>query len=133
MKNQPKFYLKIIAVLVLTFIISQFFVNEVFIAKSPVVRPDLVAYLAGKIGNPFSGFIARQPSTGKEEDLSNVPFHELAKGVSAKSKGNTSLTVIKINQIDWVVYTVKVRGVTRIVRIPKGQALPPQTVIDKLN
>ena len=145
-------YLKILAVFLVALLISKILTNNIFLAGSPKIRPNLGNYLAFKIKNTTANLLAKItinfPSFPKRQNLeiaTSQPITEqetmnflkgslkpVAKGVSAASKDNYSYTVYKMDEIEWVQisYTLKDGRVINI-EYPKGTNPPPKEIYEE--
>lgn len=141
MKNK-KLYLKIIGVIVISFIVVKLGSNEIFIANTPKIRPDIFARVNVLISNNI-GFIAQLFNKNNknlaevekrrvEEYLKDIPLKIAAKGIYAKSRGNMSYTLIKENEVEWIVYTFNIKGKEIKIKVPKGQSPPSQDLLEKI-
>ncbi len=129
MKQRP-FYLKILVALGIGYFIASILTKNVFIVNSPRLRQNLgqylLAQLTGVINNSGS-FLANVVGGRKtpEQALGNVPLQQVAKGVYAKNGNGYSYTIIKENEVEWVVYKTILNGKQITIKIPKGQMPPP--------
>lgn len=127
----------IVIILALSFFMSSFFLKEVFVNNSPIVRPHLDSYIAMRIRG-ISAFIAKlQGKELKEKTLEErsaalekVAFSQVAKGVSAREKDGVSETRYEMNKIKWVEHSYKTRaGTTITIKVPEGMDPPPEGVL----
>lgn len=146
--NKKFFYIKILIVIVLSIVAVKIITPEIFLANTPRFRPDLNNYLASKANDLFGSgnFIANlfnwrfEPSQEQlaqtveatKEKLKGVPFQQLTKGVYAKSGGNTSYTIIKENEIEWLEYTFNVKGREIKIKVPRGEEPLSQELLEKI-
>jgi len=151
--------IKTLLIILISYLTSILLIQNVFLANSPEIRPNLGVYLASKVKNTFNrlgGNLAslikfpknlslnsitnRGSSTGSTtssnntvvEKLKNQPSNVLTKGVYAKTEGGNTLIEIDTSQIDFVEYTFNVNGKEIKVKMPKDQPTPPAQVLEKL-
>lgn len=122
-------YLKLILVLAVSFLISSFCDRRVFLAHSPKVNPFFIPELAQSVTHPFRSVRTYLASItiftpSPEKALKDVPFSVIAPGVYAKTKGNTSYTLIKEDEVVYVEYQLNIDGKIIKVKVPQGQPAP---------
>ncbi len=132
------FYIKIFSAILL----GIFFVNvlnkEIFIAGTPRIRQDVgVRFIASlkQLTSIPSEFIARlrnNKSTPTSQNLANVPYHMVSKGVYAKETGVTSVKLYKENEVQWLVYTFQFKGKTYKIRYAAGDSPPNPQLLEKI-
>jgi len=139
---------RIFFVLVLAYLISNFSTENIFLANSPKIRPNLGSYLLAKFNTVKTNVLARLnfnfnlfPSLNQQAnftaadrqtfDLLKNTLKHVTKGVNAASKDNYSYTEFNLNEIEWarVTYTLK-NGQTITVEYPKGTEPPPQALFE---
>ena len=139
---------RIFFVLVLAYLISNFSTENIFLANSPKIRPNLGSYLLAKFNTVKTNVLARLnfnfnlfPSLNQQAnftaadrqtfDLLKNTLKPVTKGVNAASKDNYSYTEFNLNEIEWarVTYTLK-NGQTITVEYPKGTEPPPQALFE---
>lgn len=153
MINQKiSFYLKIFVIFAVAIFISQSSINNIFLANSPKIRPNLGSYLAFKFKNTTANLLAKItinfPSFPKRQDseiATSQPITEhktmnflkealkpVAKGVSAASKDNYSYTFYDMDEVEWVPisYTLKDGRVINI-EYAKGTEPPPKEIYEE--
>lgn len=138
---------KISLVLFLSFFISSLSVENVFLANSPKIRPNLPGFLMAKITATKDNILAKInfdfnlfPSPSRNNTVAEsqtVQFLKeslkpVTKGVSAASKDEYSYTKFKVNEIEWarVTYTLK-SGKTITIEYPKGTEPPPKEIYEE--
>ena len=138
--------LKIFLILFFSFLVSYFSINNIFLANSPRIRPNLDRYFLAKINNvkdnilakinsnfllPKNIFVADQNKNPPIEFLKN-DLKPITKGVSAATKDNYSYTEFKLNEIEWVriTYTLK-NGKQLTIQYPKGTNPPPKEIYEQ--
>lgn len=136
MKN--KFYLKIFFVFFLTYLITNFLIKEVFLANGLKVRPNLLSYLSTRVSdliriesNRFISLFKKSPDI--KEELKDVPFHMVTKGIYGKSRGNYSYTEVRLNETEWIEYTFNIKGIEIKIKVPKGQNPPNQKMLEEIS
>jgi len=122
-------YLKLILVLAVSFLISSFCDRRVFLAHSPRINPFFGTELAENFTHPFRSVRTYLASItiftpSPEKALKDVPFSVIAPGVYAKTKGNTSYTLIKEDEVVYVEYQLNIDGKIIKVKVPQGQPAP---------
>ncbi|HLL60887.1 MAG TPA: hypothetical protein VK338_04175 [Candidatus Nitrosocosmicus sp.] len=136
--KDKKTYIKILIALVFAYFIGSFVNNEIFIADSPTVRPNLRGHFIAKIDSfaeKRAPFLAKWIYNFKtsEEKLANTPFTVLTKGVYAKSATNIAYIEYKKDEIDWLEYTFIVKGKEVKINVPKGQNPPSQEIVENFH
>lgn len=146
-KNLTKLFLA----LTLAYFVSSFSIENIFLADSPMVRPNLDTYFLAKISNTKDNILAKLnfdfslpnfnllPSNNLAENRNmeeKIKFlkstlQPVAKGVSAAEKDGYSYTEFKLDEIEWaqITYTLK-SGKTVTIQYPKGTNPPPQAIYD---
>lgn len=139
---------RIFFVLVLAYLISNFSTENIFLANSPKIRPNLGSYLLAKFNTVKTNVLARlnfnfnlfqslnqqanfTAADRQTFDLLKNTLKPVTKGVNAASKDNYSYTEFNLNEIEWarVTYTLK-NGQTITVEYPKGTEPPPQALFE---
>jgi hypothetical protein len=145
MNQKFNFYIRIVLILLIAFLLSKSLSNNIFLADSPKIRPNLDTYFLAKINTtkdnilaklnfnfsfPKNNFVANQSRNQTIEFLKNN-LHPITKGVSAATRDNYSYTEYKVNEIEWVrvTYTLK-NGKTINIEYPKGTNPPPQGIYE---
>lgn len=153
MKDQLKKYLGIFLVLAVAVVISHLTIKNVFLANSPIIRPNLSSTLASLIKEKSSSLavlinsLRSKPTTStitakreekevsieKTQELKNIPFSPVAKGVYAKSDRGHTIINLRLNEIEFVEHIFKLSNGQEVkINIPKGAAAPPQELLDKI-
>ena len=140
MRNRIDLYSRISVAIVLAFITSQLLVQEVFLAHSPNIRPDIADrvvetslafinidnYIAFFKGNDFG---PRDPSSpgNIQRNLAEQTLQPTAiKGVYAKENEYARHTEIIHDEIDWIeIFYERKDGTIEKIRIPRGTEPPP--------
>ncbi len=142
---------KIFLVLVLAYFISSFSIENVFLANSPKIRPNLDQYFLAKINVTKENILAKLnfnfllpqfnqgsnnslvANQNREEQINFLKstLKPITKGVSASEKNGYSYTEFKLDEIEWaqITYTLK-NGKTITIQYPKGTEPPPQAIYD---
>ena len=134
-------YTRITIALVGALVMSEFLIQDVFVASTPRVRPDLADHLVTQTlalvnidnyiaffrGNKNNTTLVASNENDAKEKLKKVPFGPtLIKGVYAKEIENASVIEIRVPEIDWVpVSYTKVNGEVVQLYIPRGEEPPP--------
>lgn len=146
--------IKIIIVLLLSIVLSKLFIDNVFLAQSPMIRQNLGQYLVAKLNfgtkirNYLSSikttFIPSQSSGSQKNQIAlqqsptvlpdNNYLKPISKGVYAveDGQGNIKKVEFKLGEMEWVEYTFYIRGKEIKVKMPKDQQPPSQSILDKM-
>lgn len=149
MKKKNQFYIKLISVIAISFLIANFLNSEIFLASSPQVRPNLMAYLSGRVEdlrNDPKTYIAslfivndgKVKNLSKSEgekiekkfeniiktSLSKKEFIPLGKGVYAKESDQLKYQVVKIRETELIEYSYTINGKEIKIYVNKGD-IPP--------
>lgn len=143
--------IKTILVLALAFAVSQLIGRTVFVADSPLIRRNLVKYIATNISLLMSrvdlsflsfNFLKRsgqnnvviQPTTNRQNNQQNIPLKQISKGIYAAEDNQGKIIKIeyRLNEIDWVKYTFIVNGKQVTLIIPKNEPTPKMDVLKKI-
>lgn len=123
----------------ISFFLSAFISQEIFIGNSPTVRPHLDSYLAMKVRilvNPATTFIARLRGGNSNNEsnstiearksiLENTPFSQVATGVAARERDGVAEVKYELNNIKWIEYSYTTSAGTVVkIQIPEGQSPP---------
>jgi hypothetical protein len=140
MRNKIDLYSRISIALVLAFLTSELLVQEVFLARSPNIRPDFSDRLVEtslafvNIDNYRSlfqgnGFFRKDENSPRliEENLASKPFIQTGiKGVYARETEKAKQTEIVYDEIDWVeIFYETKSGTMEKIKIPRGTEPPP--------
>lgn len=131
---------KIILVLILSFFLSSLLIENVYIGYTPVIRKNLSNELIAKINAIFKNKNKIQ-NIIPEKNL-NLSFYEkinknlftpISKGVYAQplEKGGEYI-LIKNEEIDWVEYTIVIKGKELKIKVPKGEKPPDQKMLERI-
>ncbi len=131
-------YLKIFSGIFIAMVLINILNKEIFIAGTPRIRQDVgVRFIASlkQLTSIPSEFIARlrnNKSTPTSQNLANVPYHIVSKGVYAKESGVTSVKLYKENEVQWLVYTFQFKGKTYKIRYAAGDSPPNPQLLEKI-
>lgn len=138
-------YSKLGAIMLVSFFLASFLNEEVFVNNSPKVRNNLPEHLAGRGqefiaslpfigtgGSKTSSQIAKQAEETVNGSLKDIPFSQVAKGVSAKENDELKYTIIKDNEVEWIEYTFMVKGKEVKIKVRAGAEPPPKERIEQL-
>lgn len=133
-KRKLIFYSKIVFVLFLTFLLTQFLSKEVFISDSPKVRRDVWQHLASLPSRymeepeylvntlfvvessptgdytPFESMYAFFTIRTLENTLQRIPLDDLAPGVYARETDEIRQTVLDTSEHSWLEQEIEVNG-----------------------
>lgn len=140
--RERKYYLKIIGILVLSFIISTLLNGSVFMKNTARIRPNLGKIIISKIVSvptflsqiPLPSFKLpaifnqTQPS-GQPPSIENSSLSKISQGVYAEKNNTTSYTLIKEKEIDWKEYSIEIKGSVVKIRVPAGENAPTAEMI----
>ena len=146
-------YLKIFLVLVIAYYIADFSVNNLFLANSPRLRPNLYDYFLAKINTVKENLLSRlkinffqttqmanlaedKAEDKKREEIMMFLKNNLkpiTKGISAASKDGYHYSEFRLDEIEWVriTYTLN-NGETITIEYPKGTEPPPKEYYEDL-
>lgn len=119
--------------------------EEIFINNSPTFRPHIGNYLLARVqgiggqGVDLMAFIKGKPSQNDEigastdtqvaERLGTIPLKAVSKGVYAKEDEKIKYTEVREGEVEWRVYTVKIKGKDVTIKVPADKArFTPQQV-----
>jgi len=142
MIDNIKKYGQIMGTLLLAYFVSIIVGDTVFMNKTPVMRPNLMQYIAIKTQSQFNTLIAglginngkQSPASDVksyaqvEKSMDSIPFSQLTKGVYAKDNGVNSITVIKSGELETVEYSYVINGKIVKIRVPKNFPLSEQQI-----
>ena len=121
-------YLKIFFLLSVAYIISNFFIKNIFLANSPKLNPFFVQNMfAKKTITPNNNTYSQNI-----EEALNVPLKKVSQGVYAGEKNNIKVFEIRTGELEYLEYTFKVNGKEVKIKVPKGQEAPSPEVMDVL-
>lgn len=143
--------IKTILVLALAFAVSQVIGRTVFVADSPLIRRNLVQYIAtnisllmSRVDLSFLSFnflkgssqnnVAVQPTANQQNNEQNIPLKQISKGIYAAEDNQGKIIKIeyRLNEIDWVKYTFIVNGKQVTLIMPKNEPTPKMDVLKKI-
>ena len=157
-----KKYLKIFLLLGAAFIISDFSIKNVFLAKSPKFNPFFTQNIIAKVSNiwtkttNFFAFRSIFPSSNDQINQANfnqkptnqtftlkeapkdiiealnTPLTKVSQGVYAGEKNNIRVYEIRTNEIEYLEYTFNINGKEVKIKVPKDQQPPSQEVVEAL-
>jgi hypothetical protein len=139
MRNKS-FYIKIALVVLVSFAAVKGLSNEIFIADSPRLRPDMGENIARRLDALIpkgKSQIAQEAPPGAnvkpiQEILADVPLKEVAQGVYAKEGDGMNYTIFKEEEMEFVLYTFTIRGEEVKLRVPKDSEPPSQEELEKI-
>jgi hypothetical protein len=137
MKNNIKKYSKLGVALIGAFLFSFIFSDGIFVNNSPIVRRDIPHYYALKFDKTAIGkvpFMAKLIYNFKypSEKLQDLPLIPVARGVSAKEKGNVIYSQVNVGELKLIQYTFEVNGKQIKIRVPEGDTPPTQDELEKI-
>jgi len=128
-------------------LISSFLVNTIFIGDSPRLLPhpeqqlmrglqNNASYVAMMI-NPslkqkMNGSSPTESLTALMKKMENVPMQQIAKGTYAKSNEGVTINIVKLDEMLYKEYIYHVNGKEIKIRVPEGQEVPSQDMVEKL-
>jgi len=152
--NMFKNKIKILLVLIFSFLIANLVITSVFIAGTPKINPFFAQNLVAKMNNILPKFNQKQQSpqlasqsnqllltpaifnksgTTQQEtipqEVNNVINNSMKKvttGVYAGERDGTEVYQVKTNEISYNEYTININGKEVKVRVPEGEKLPGQ-------
>lgn len=152
-----KKYFKIFLLLGAAFLVSDFGINNVFLAKSPKLNPFFAQNMIAKVNNswsktgnliaslnPFSN-LNFQPSSSTSDsqaiasvnnvpreivDALTAPLTKVGQGVYAGERNNIHVYEIRSDEIDYLEYTFIIKGKEIKIKVPKDQQPPTQEVVE---
>ena len=130
MRGRFHSFTKITIALVAALVTAEFLMQDVFVASTPRVRPDLADHLVEQtlalvnVDNYIAFFRGDNRVPDNIASVSSQPT--LIKGVYAKESEDTSVMEVKVNEVEWqdIQYTKK-DGSTITLKIPAGTEPPP--------
>ena len=153
-------YLRIFLILGVAYIISDFSINNVFLAQSPTVNPFFAQNTLAKVSifwSKTTNFIAlRSPFKKSTSDIDSssqpvtplptksqntqmefaealsIPLTKISQGIYAGERNDMKVYQIKMNEIEYLEYTFNVNGKEIKIKVPKGEELPSQEVMEAL-
>lgn len=121
-------YLKIFFLLSVAYIVSNFFIKNIFLADSPKLNPFFVQNMfAKKTITPNNNTYSQNI-----EEALNAPLKKVSQGVYAGEKNNIKVFEIRTGELEYLEYTFNVNGKMVKIKVPKGQEAPSQEVMDVL-
>lgn len=141
-----KKYISLLMIMGVSLFISNVFVKSVFVGESPRMLPhpeqrlmqglqNNAAYIA-RIFNPSlkqkSNSASSESLTALIKKMENVPVQQIAKGTYAKTSEGVTIQIIKLDEITYKEYTYQVNGKEIKIRVPEGQEVPTQDMVEKL-
>lgn len=139
MKNKLLVFIKLAFILSVSFVLSKFFINNIFLAKSPKIRPDAVNYIATRIKNTLSdsnffAFINKKNISDKAQaaliESLKKNLKPITKGVKAASQDGASYIEYSNNvEYEIIAYTLS-NGKQIKIRYVKGMQSPPKELFE---
>jgi len=126
--NKFHLYTRMTIAIVGALVISEFLIQDVFVASTPRVRPDLADHFVTQtmalinVDNYIAFFSGK-----KNNNLESSEYKPtIIKGVYAKETEDISLMEVRVDEVDWVqVPYTKKNGTTEMIKIPAGTDAPP--------
>jgi len=130
-------YLKIFLLLGAAFLISDFSIKNVFLAKSPKINLSFVQNMMVRyITQPANQTsVSVQNINSLPQDVVealNAPLKKVSQGVYAGEMNNIKVYEIRTGELEYLEYTFNVNGKEVKIKVPKGQEPPSQEVMDSL-
>lgn len=133
------------AIMLFALFVSGVIKEELFINNSPTFRPHLRNYLIARIqgiggsGIDMMALFKGKPSQNDEiaastdaqvaERLGTIPLKAVSKGVYAKEDEKIKYTEVREGEVEWRVYTVRIKGKDVAIKVPADKArFTPQQV-----
>lgn len=129
-------YISIFLAIFIAFLISNFAIQNIFIAKSPRIRQNLDRVIVWNLFSPPQKKINNQENKVNEnlyyEKLDKNNFVSLNKGVYAADLNNGRYILIKENEVEWIIYTFRIKDKEIKIKVPKGEDPPSQQVLEQI-
>jgi len=142
--DRRNFYAKLIVSLIISFLLVTFMEKHVFLANSPIVRPNLPQYLATFVKYSVSSrtrvvtdLFNKAPVTTGQIQVSvgeaiRVPAQIVGKGIYAKEDGENSQILIREDEVDWTGSVFEIGGRMVKLQTPVGEAAPEKSAVEKI-
>jgi hypothetical protein len=132
-----KLYVKILLALVLSFGLVKVVSQQVFIADTPKIQPNLAQNWTSNIKSfaykkSDNSVAVGQTTKPVNEALATAPTKELIKGVYAREDKNVKQIIIRDNEIVYTEYTFTINGKEIKIKVPQGEEPPPKEVLEKI-
>jgi hypothetical protein len=131
-----KKYLLIFTVFLISFILSNLLIKNVFLANTPKVNPFFISNITGKIKNQyiafFDSFDNKNADSGKTNRNTETIFESISQGVYAAQTENGTVVKVVSEEIDWTEYAFNLNGKEIKIKVPKGQSPPDQESVENL-
>lgn len=110
-------------------VMSEFLIQDVFVASTPRVRPDLADHLVTEtlalinVDNYMAFFSGKT----RDNSIASKDFQPtIIRGVYAKEDSTTSAMQVRVDEVQWTqVPYIKKDGTTIMLKIPSGTQPPP--------
>lgn len=127
--NKFHLYTRITIALVAALVMAEFLMQDVFVAGTPRVRPDLADSLVRRTMALINidNYVAFFRGDRGSDNLASSDYQPtIIKGVYAKETEDISLMEVRVDEVDWVeVSYLKKDGTTEMIKIPAGTQPPP--------
>ncbi len=138
---------KLFLALLISFIISSFFIKHIFLANSPKIRSNLDSYFLAKIKSSQESIIAylrfnlfrQKIDTNNLANYSKEQINQylknnlkpITKGIKAATLPGYGYTEYKLNEIEWVQIEYTLKDGRKIkINFPKGTTPPPEEIFE---
>lgn len=134
--QKRKYYSKVLIALVVSLLIANVAIKDIFLANTPRVSPNwhnnVLVKFANLLNVPTTFFAGLFRGKTLDEELKNVPYHPVARGVYAKQLENKSLKFYKESEVEWLTYTFVHNGKTYTIRYAAGENPPNEELLKEL-
>lgn len=135
MKEKKFFIGKIFLIFVLSLFFSNFLINEIFLVKSPRIRPNLFSYLADKYGRFMFIFPSKELELKRNEisslSILKTNLKPIAPGVRAASLGSVSYIEYNLNKVQWTQIEYILKDGRKIkIKYPRNSLPPPKEIFE---
>lgn len=131
--------------MVVSFLISQLLIGEIFIGKTSRIRLHLGQYVLSKLGglftfkNPFNlktsqdfmpvltgtpsemSFNQINPDESPKELLKDIPLNPAGRGIYTKENAHVNYLLIKEQEVDWKNSEFELNGKKEQILVPSGE------------
>lgn len=138
-------YAKLFGAIILAVIVTKLITNNVFIADTPQIKPNLDKVIAINLDSLINDNIIARAIKGKPaiaekvekhnqllQQFSNIPFQQVSKGVYAKNDDKTVVIEYRFGEADWLEYTFTINGKEIKIRVPKDEKPPSKEFLEKV-
>jgi hypothetical protein len=137
-----KKYFLISTIFLISFLISNFLIKNLFLANSPRINPFFVNNMKVKIKNylsinfnDFNNYKNNKIVDDKESfglKIATTPLKKISRGTYAGEIDGIHVTKIVMDELEYNQYIFNVDGRQIKVKIPKGEPTPNQKVLEAL-